>query len=33
MRKGTFFYSKGVTTWSTGTDGIPSNWAAYDIYD
>lgn len=42
--RGTFFYSKKATTedaqgktiptWPTGTtDGIPTNWAAYDIYD
>lgn len=31
--EGSFFYSKGVTTWPTGANGIPSGWAAYDIYD
>lgn len=35
---GSFFYSKsakdsgGNTTWPTGASGIPSGWAAYDIY-
>ena len=31
--EGSFFYSKGVTTWPTGANGIPSGWAKYDIYD
>ena len=35
---GSFFYSKsakdsgGNTTWPSGTSGIPSGWAAYDVY-